>query len=945
MGTNALQSLLARLPLGVRAALLVVIAAPIGAMLLFDLTLAELGEHLVLIGALFGMSGVGGLALWRRRRQRQYEAQAAHNASLAASARVCLLLPPRGESSVSWKRVGTEAANFQDFLATALAQFPDVHVSLEIIGSEAGAALQVWVPEAVYQTVVQGLMSAFPDGQLAAPVDILRAPDALQGLAPDTTWVTLGLARRFSYPLQEVRDFSVDSLGFVLASLSRRPGMGRVGVQFILRSASAVNARWKTVATRDTEQLRQSMSQQPPGRGAGGDSARLQGMERKAGAIRAMSATVRIFAEPASTQTLNRLVMAVGSLSRSPDNCLKQVGEGEGAGPVQGRHFDLQVGTFTILSSDEVAALWHLPRGQTGDLHTARGADLPPAQEIVVAHRPPFACHHRVLGFGAMRDGNRVFVVWPRGSSDFGWNTHGAFVGATGSGKSTLMANVLLQNTMSGFGAVVLEPHRSLTLDILKGIPQEREATTIWINPTDKARTFGLNPLDYGDDERLREAVGDSFVAALEKIIGGDWDSAVRMRRILANTVQAVMEGLEKPTMLHMVAFLRRQEYRETVIERVTNPEVIDFWRDEFANTGGSRQQEMLGPLFTRLSPLLTKPMTRQVVGQARTTLPIRKLLDAGMNILIDVSAKNPAVGDKNAAALGTLLVNAVWGAASGRVKGHYPIPSSLWVDEFHLFVTRDFEKMMAEARGFGLGVIVATQYWTQLPPWMQDAIINNAWTRMIGRVNDPTAAARMSKMFTGISPEQVLSLGAYTWFAQVSANQQQTAPCTVKTLPPLDPLRLRDAYVAANGGRLPLPQDNGAVPFDFFEHVSEMDAGECDLWQAFQRDMTGMDVQGRAAYLAALPPADYLQYGHLQRQKDLEEYRRLLDDPSRVPDVALTPEEEDSLGPDHLARVRRIRRLSSLQVETPRDIVLADDLNLRAAMNETVGAFDDLLL
>ena len=907
---------------------------------------AQLVAHLPGIG--LGAVGLVAVVLvgWRYLRRRRADGQARRNAEIAAQGRLCLVLPPRGEKAVPWKTVRQQGIDFAAFLAATLAQFPSLHISLEIVGDADGSYLQVWAPEAVYPTVIQGLMSAFPEAQLRDPADVLQRSDGLVDLVPQTLWAQLAMDRGPVYPLKGVDAFATDSLAFELAALARSPGMGRIGVQIVLKDAQAVRPRWNAALLRELDRARQALARQPASARAAADRLRLGALEEKAGALGAMAATVRVFAEPASQARMERLVMALRSLSQSAYNHLVLFSTGSGPQSVLGRHFDHQAGRRTILSPQELAPLWHEPRGEVGDLRTARGVDIPPPPEVVVLERPPFAADYRVLGCGVMRDGSKVFVIWPRGEDDFDANVHFACVGATGSGKTTLIANLVAQDTLSGrCGDIVLEPHRSLTLDILKRIPPEREASTIWVNPTGRRRTFGLNPLDYAGDMRLRPAVGDSFVSALEKIIGGDWDGAVRMRRILNNVVQAILEGVDEPTMLHLMAFLRRETYRDTVIEQVRNPEVSDFWREEFADVGPSRQQEMLGPVFTRLSPLLLKTMTRQVVGQARTTLPFKAMMDAGLVTLIDVSAKNPEVGDDNAAALGTLLLSTVWGAAASRVKGFYPFPTSLWIDEFHLFVTRDIESMMAEARGFGLGVYVATQYWSQLPGWMQEAIMNNTWTKLVGRVNGPKEARLVARIFPGITPEQILTLGSYTYLAQVSANKQTTMPFTLKTFPPLSGHKLRRAYQARNQGGLARPSDHGAIPHDFFSGVTRPDAGDRAAWRAYQTEMEGMSLADRAEHLADMDEAAFAAYRHLQRGQDLEAYERLRNDPTLTPQVALTPEEEESLGPEAARRVRRIRALSSLQVETPRDIVMAEDRRLRRQMDEVASVYDELLL
>jgi hypothetical protein len=324
----------------------------------------------------------------------------------------------------------------------------------------------------------------------------------------------------------------------------------------------------------------------------------------------------------------------------------------------------------------------------------------------------------------------------------------------------------------------------------------------------------------------------------------------------------------------------------------------------------------------------------------------MRPMLDAGLLVLVDVSAKNPEVGDENASVLGTLLVNAIWGAASSRVKGSFSCPTYLWIDEFHLFVTRDIEKMMAEARGFGVGVYVATQYYGQLPDYMKDALLNNAWTKWVGRVNGPDEARLASSIFQGVDAGAIMSLPKYTWITQVAADQQPTTPFTLKAFSPLPADRLHQAYLQANGGKTARPIDNGAVPYDFFSGVTLMDAGERKRWEQHQSEMADRvkalgtiwdDHEAHSAqaeYLAELSGDDWNEYVALRRKADVEEYQRLVNDPKLVPDVPITDEDakiltEKGKRPEMVARAKRIRRLSSLKVEVPRREVIAADIRL----------------
>lgn len=946
MFSQRIQNWFTAQSLPVRIAIFSVIAIPILAMTFFDLSPKELLAYLPYFGGLAAVGGVGGFVFWRWREKRALENQLALNAEIAAGA-VCLrvALPDRAGGE-QWKKVAAQAETFTAFLATVLRQDPDQHLALEIVGSAEGTVLQVWAPESVFPTVLQGLLSAFPEAQIREPKDVLKRPDALTGLDPQTKWMVLGLAQKPCYPLRQAAEFPSDSLAFTLAAMGRQPGMGRMGVQFILK---APDNNWANAGAKEVQRSRAALDQQRAGLRSSGDKQRVAALEGKADTMTGSAATIVVFAEPQSEARLPHLVMAVTNAARSQFNGLKPIAEGSGAARVIGRHFEHSAKT-TVLSAEELAPLWHVPQGGLGDLLTARGAYLPPPPEVIVTTRPPFNYQHRILGQGYMPTGENVFVRWAYGDKDrFDTLVHGFFTGSTGSGKSTLMGNEIAQDIYwGGCSTVVIEPHRNLILTIIGSVPVEREQDVIWVNPTDPERTFGLNPLDYGGNLKLRPAISAAFVLALQKIMGeeGSSNKTPRMTSILSNSVDAVLEGVPQPTILHLAAFLRYEEYRESVLVGVRNPEVKAFWGKEFPEMG-SRQAEVLGPVFTRLRGLLTRMMTRQVLAQPMTTLPMRPMMDAGKIVLIDVSSSNPEVGDQNAAALGTLLVNAIWGAVKSRVKGSFILPGYLWIDEFHLFVTRDIEKMLAEARGFGLGVYLATQYYDQLPDWMRQAVLSNTWTKLVGRTNSPEEARLAARIFRGITETQIQTLPSFTYIATVAANKQTTDPFTLKTLPPLDPDKLRKAYLRANGGRLLIPEDYGAVPLDFFAEVPLPDAGDRRVWLQHQTAMRGKDLESRAEYLAGLSPDAMREYQAIRRMVDKEEYARLMHDPQLIPDVdlALSVEEMDKISATVLSRIKRIRRLSSLQVERPRDEIRADDLRLEAETAAAENVMDDLLL
>ncbi len=897
--------------------------------------LTDLVGYAPALGVAAGVSAGAGLGGWFWWQQRQRAQQDAQNVELAKTGRTCLILPPRGDAQ-PWKAMASQAQTFAGHVATALRQFPDSHVALEIVGSQAGTVFQVWAPEKLYPILEQLLLASFPEAQLRQPHTLLDRPDALADLAKNTAWSRLKLERNPANPLKTAGEFPDDALASLMATLARTPGMGRIGIQLILK---APNRKWNQAGWQEARKLRQQSSEIPAGQRSESFRKRLEALERKLEALTTVSANVVIFAEPRSMARLPQLRMALTNSVESAHNYLKEAAQGQGPEILQGRHFDPRTGQNTVFSADELASLWHVSRA--GDAITARGVYLAPPPEVVTLKRPPFDPRFRVLGECLMKTGEKGFARWPHG---FDTLVHSFWCGPTGIGKSTLLAFQIVQDLCAGYGAILMEPHRDLTLSVIDAVPQDRLGDVIWINPTGKDRSFGVNLLDYGGDPNRREIVSADFNAVLKKMLGNDYEG-IRMGRLLRNAIHALVEAEAKPTMLHLLAFLQSADYRETALAAVENPIIRAFWEDEFTQWSASVQSTSLGPVLNRVEPLLTRMMTRHVVAQSTTTLPLRQLMDAGKIILIDLSAKDKRIGDDNAKALGTLMIALVWAAASSRVKGTYPLPTYFWVDEFQEYVAEDFVNILAEARGFGLGLNLATQYYGRLPEWMRQAVLSNCRTKLAGAIESPDEARLMERIFS-VPESQIRSLDAYTYLTRVSVNRRASDTFTLIGLPPLgkkadqiNPALLREAFTRAHRGQPPMPSDHGAIPFDFFAGIAPLDPTERTQWTRHQTTLRSLDLAARAKYLAALPEAEWESYRRLRRQADLEEYQNLLAHPHLVPDLPdfeLLSEADRKQAKPLPPQARRIRRLSSLQAEVPRDEIEAERLRIRSGSEGT---------
>jgi hypothetical protein len=884
-----------------------------------DGDLGVLVEQAPLIGLLLVVGAGAAAAGMIYRNAHQAQKQEALNTDLAESAIVRIVLPARDGT---WRReVRAGSINLFAQISSILAQSED-HVALEIIATEAGVYLALWGREETLTQISLAIRGAFPAAMVVADA---QQDDLLNALPDTVVYATAKLAQAAAWPVADVNEMGSDPLQTLLATLYQEPEMDPIGLQLIVRQPQS--DRWRKRAQAEIRQIN-TVTQQKRGAMAASDRNRVKVLGNKADGLTGLEATVRVFAGAGSKHRLPAIIRTVSSISRSPYNSLTfgTPAEDDGA-VVRQRHFDHKAGQKTVLSADELALLFHIPGGDVAaaGLRRARGKLLPaPIAATEEGYGP-----YRVLGKGYLPTGAKPFVAWRYG---FDTKVHGYVVGPTGSGKSTLLANVAGQDLLY-HGVWVLEPHASLIRDVLDRVPPWRESDVIWVNPTHTTRSYGVNLMACPSPE-LRDSVASTFMGILARILEGEWERAVRMRRLLRNAVLALLEGADDtPTMMNLYFFLKSPGYREEIVSSVTNPTVSSFWMDEFEAWGASEQNSATQPPLTRIEQFLSNAMVRHVMSQPTTTLDFRACMDDQKIILMDLSAKDERVGAENANVLGTAAMALLWGAATSRrdlLEQHVePTQFYGFVDEFQNYVDETFEEILAEARKFGLGLVLANQFFGQLPNSMQSAIKSNCRTKVAFAVESPDEAKLLASIF-GLERDDAMTLEQYHAFVRMSMDKQATDTFTIQTLPPLDMADYAHRERATAASSREIPDDR-------------MDADEKAAWQ---RHMTGMGVKpiqyllgtddARADFAMVSQCADYLsglddqerqRFTRLREKADAMLLRALADNPGIISDKAT-----------------RIRAMSALQVMTPRAEIDAKNQQLRERVQGDQSGLADLL-
>jgi len=356
-------------------------------------------------------------------------------------------------------------------------------------------------------------------------------------------------------------------------------------------------------------------------------------------------------------------------------------------------------------------------------------------------------------------------------------------VGKSGTGKTTLLRNLILQDIEHGHGVGVIDPHGDLAEDILDQIPPWRTDDVVYFNPADLEYPIGLNLLQNVPAER-RHRVASGVVGAMKAIWRDSWGA--RMEYILYAAVAALLD-CQNTSILGVQRMLVDRRYRYWVVKQVKDPIVKSFWTMEFENYSSQFMQEAIAPIQNKVGQLLMSPPVRNVLGQVKRKIDPRFMMD-NRRILIANLSKG-LLGEDKANLLGSLLVTSFELAAMERVD----VPESerrdffLFIDEFHNFATDSFATILSEARKYRLNLTLSHQYLDQLRESVHHAVFGNVGTVISFRVGGRDAR-ELAKEFGGsYAANHFTSLSNFEAVVGLLSDGLRGEPFHARTLAPLE--------------------------------------------------------------------------------------------------------------------------------------------------------------
>lgn len=483
---------------------------------------------------------------------------------------------------------------------------------------------------------------------------------------------------------------------------------------------------------------------------------RVELVEQKASG-QLFSVTIRVAVSARSKEETDRILTSIGGAFVQYDlpdlNSLRLQLLKRPESFIRDLIFRIPSDKVNVIGAAELASLFHFPLPTTGTPNILwRGARVAP----LPAGLPQSGV---MLGHNVYRG-----ISTPVYVAEADRRRHVYMVGQTGTGKTTLFLNMIVQDILAGRGVGVVDPHGDLIEDILPHIPLHRQKDVILFDPRDIERPIGFNMLQVKDSAQ-KDLVVNEVVQILQKLAARLNPESVgpMFEHYLRNALLALAEDANA-TLIDVPRMFVDASFRSTILAKVSNPTVLQFWQQEFAQSQrGQLSADMLSYVISKLGRFISNEVVRNIIGQAQSSFDIREVIDEGKILLCNLS--KGILGDINSDLLGFLLVSKIQIAALGRAN----IPEEerkdfyLYLDEFQNFTTDSIAVILSEARKYKLNLNVTHQFIKQLPDNIREAVFGNIGTIVSYRVGVEDAPV-LAKQFDPVFQEyDLVNLNRYT--------------------------------------------------------------------------------------------------------------------------------------------------------------------------------------
>ncbi len=354
-------------------------------------------------------------------------------------------------------------------------------------------------------------------------------------------------------------------------------------------------------------------------------------------------------------------------------------------------------------------------------------------------------------------------------------------IGKTGTGKTSMMENMAVQDIENNRGLGFIDPHGETAENLLNFIPSRRVNDVIYFNPADLSFPVAFNVMENVKPEE-RHLVSSGLMGVFKKIWPDVWSA--RMEYILNNAILALLEYPDA-TLLGINRMFADSEFRKKVVDKINDPIVKAYWTNEYARYSQQYETEATGAIQNKVGQFISNPLVRNIIGQVKSTIDIRNIMDNGQILVANISKGR--IGEDNSRLLGSLLITKLQLAAMSRVNllEKERNPFYLYVDEFQNFATSSFVTTLSEARKYKLALTLGHQYIAQMEETVRDAVFGNVGTIVSFRIGPEDAEFLEKEFEPEFSASDLVNLPKYNCYVKLLIDGISGKPFSAETLFP----------------------------------------------------------------------------------------------------------------------------------------------------------------